>query len=723
MSDADRVAPSPGAVLDALPDPVVTMRADGSITGANRRLTEVLGWDVAEITGRSMIDYVHPDDVALALASLETVGDKDSGELMALRARHRDGGWRRLEAHGRLAALDGEEGIVLVLRDLRSRHGLELDGGDTDVLRAVMSSMHAMVALVEPDGDVRSINGAVTRVLGYDPELVAGRGFLDVVHPDDHALVEQVVGSLRPGTSVHLDARFLGEGERGVVTCEFTITDLTGDPTVGAYLVSGQVASALSDARQRAAFLAEHDPRTGLLNRDGFLRAAGELVERGGGLGLLIVDIVQFRSINELYGERAGDRVLAGIAARLDAIELPDLVAARFGGDEFVLALRSGDERAMEALAERIRRDVSSTPLADELEIEVAVRTAVAWEPVPRELDPLLAGASSELMRAKRRAAHDAVGVTGAARTARRRHLDQLKSALRSGRIQPFYQPIVSASGRVLAVEALVRWLHPVRGVLGVGEILPLAQLAGLAEAVDDRVLDHALALAARLAGADRREVEVHVNVDPKVISAPGFATGFLRRCELAGADPAQLVVELTETDLLAPGVGALDNMHQLRRVGVKVTIDDFGTGYSSLSHLLELPIDGVKIDRRFVAGIDVDRAATDLTTAIVHLSQSLGLGCVAEGVEQPYQLERLDSLGCRAFQGWLFSRAVAADDLLAMLPIVEPLDDLAPAGPTDGDEHDADADADLEGDDDPIGAAADAGVPVAAQASQRRPS
>ena len=148
MSDADRVAPSPGAVLDALPDPVVTMRADGSITGANRRLTEVLGWDVAEITGRSMTDYVHPDDVALALASLETVGDKDSGELMALRARHRDGGWRRLEAHGRLAALDGEEGIVLVLRDLRSRHGLELDGGDTDVLRAVMSSMHAMVALV-----------------------------------------------------------------------------------------------------------------------------------------------------------------------------------------------------------------------------------------------------------------------------------------------------------------------------------------------------------------------------------------------------------------------------------------------------------------------------------------------------------------------------------------------------------------------------------------------
>ena len=127
-------------------------------------------------------------------------------------------------------------------------------------------------------------------------------------------------------------------------------------------------------------------------------------------------------------------------------------------------------------------------------------------------------------------------------------------------------------------------------------------------------------------------------------------------------------MVEITETDLLAPGAASLSNMQKLRFAGIHVSIDDFGTGYSSLAHLLELPVDGVKIDRRFVSGIDVDPAATNLTTAILGLSDSLKLTCVAEGVEQPYQRDRLEELGCRAFQGWLFSAAVTSEEILAML-------------------------------------------------------
>ena len=129
------------------------------------------------------------------------------------------------------------------------------------------------------------------------------------------------------------------------------------------------------------------------------------------------------------------------------------------------------------------------------------------------------------------------------------------------------------------------------------------------------------------------------------------------------------MVVELTETDLIAPGAALLTNMHEPRRAGTHIAIDDFGTGYSSLSHLLELPVDGVKIDRRFVAGIDVDPTATNLTTAILGLSQSLDLTCVAEGVEQPFQRDRLHALGCESFQGWLYAPAVDPDELLALLP------------------------------------------------------
>jgi EAL domain-containing protein (putative c-di-GMP-specific phosphodiesterase class I) len=223
-----------------------------------------------------------------------------------------------------------------------------------------------------------------------------------------------------------------------------------------------------------------------------------------------------------------------------------------------------------------------------------------------------------------------------------------------------------------------VRWVHPLRGVLGVGEILPLAQMAGLAEAVDDEVLERALQFAVRLAAAGHPEIEVHVNIDPKVMSRPAFGATFLERCRRAGADPTHLVVEITETDLLSPGAASLANMQKLRFAGIHVSIDDFGTGYSSLAHLLELPIDGVKIDRRFVAGIDIDPAATNLTTAILGLSDNLKLTCVAEGVEQPYQRERLAELGCTAFQGWLYSPAVAADELMAMLPRID-LGEMAP--------------------------------------------
>ncbi|TFH13548.1 MAG: EAL domain-containing protein [Acidimicrobiales bacterium] len=271
-------------------------------------------------------------------------------------------------------------------------------------------------------------------------------------------------------------------------------------------------------------------------------------------------------------------------------------------------------------------------------------------------------------MSAKRFADPETGGISVDAINQRRRQVDQLRQALNGGEIQPFFQPICNSDGEITAVEALVRWVHPLRGVLGANEILPLAQMAGLAEAVDDCVLDQALEFAVRLADLGRGDIEVHVNTDPKVIARPAFGATFLDRCHRRGASPTQLVVEITETDLLSPGAASLANMQKLRFAGIHVSIDDFGTGYSSLAHLLELPVDGVKIDRRFVAGIDVDPAATNLTTAIIGLSKSLKLTCVAEGVEQPYQRDRLAELGCRSFQGWLFSAAVASTEILAMI-------------------------------------------------------
>jgi EAL domain-containing protein (putative c-di-GMP-specific phosphodiesterase class I) len=334
---------------------------------------------------------------------------------------------------------------------------------------------------------------------------------------------------------------------------------------------------------------------------------------------------------------------------------------------------------ALDDLRQQVHRDLARPIHVGLHEVTINIRIASAFEPRPRELDSLLVNASNELMSIKPHTESSRRGISHQAIDERRRQLDQLRAALAEGAIQPHYQPIVDAHGTVLAVEALVRWHRPQRTTLGVRDILPLAQLAGLAEAVDDQVLEMSLEFARSLQTAGHGDIKVHVNVDPRVIAQPSFGVTFLERCSDAGADPAQIVVEVTENDLLAPGPAALANMQQLRVAGTKVSIDDFGTGYSSLAHLLELPVDGVKIDQRFVAGIDVDPAATNLTTAIIGLSDSLRLDCVAEGVEQPYQVERLSELGCRAFQGWLFSPAVPGEEVLEMLPALEPHGDPAP--------------------------------------------
>jgi diguanylate cyclase (GGDEF)-like protein/PAS domain S-box-containing protein len=669
--DAVRVGDTHSLSVDALADPVLAIDPTGILRYANAMATEVLGWDTHELLGTSVLELLHPDDLAIALAALQTVVTKSFGELLTLRVRTGHGTWRYLELRSTLRPSghgDPFAGlIVIVARDVTDRHRLEFDQGDTNVLRAVMANMHGMVVLADSTGLVRSVNGAVTRFLGHDPELVRGRSILGFLHPDDRDQVLDAAQALGPQESVTLDARVLKADAEPLVV-EFTVNNLLDDPVVGGYVISAQIATALTDARERAEFLALHDGRTGLLNRDGFMRAATTMMQSGGGLGILIVDIVHFRSVNELYGEPVGDAVLSAVAERIDRIRWPDLITARFGGDEFVLAVRGPSAGTVEMLRERVRRDVANSVTIDGQEVNFEIRTASAFEPRAQVLDALLVSASNDLMSAKRFADPESGGISVDAINQRRRQVDHLRHALNAGEIQPFFQPICDVDGEIIAVEALVRWVHPLRGVLGVGEILPLAQMAGLAEAVDDCVLDQALEFAVALTNVGRGDVEVHVNIDPKVIARPAFGTSFLDRCRRRGANAAQLVVEITETDLLSPGAASLANMQKLRFAGIHVSIDDFGTGYSSLAHLLELPVDGVKIDRRFVAGIDLDPAATNLTTAILGLSESLKLTCVAEGVEQPYQRDRLVELGCRAFQGWLFSAAIPGDEIFAML-------------------------------------------------------
>ena len=306
--------------------------------------------------------------------------------------------------------------------------------------------------------------------------------------------------------------------------------------------------------------------------------------------------------------------------------------------------------------------------LADGNEVNFTLRTALSFDAGPESLDALLASASNDLRRIKRHADPEAEAISHDALAERRRQVDLLRNALTNGEIEPFFDPIVDHEGRIIALEALVRRVDPLHGVVGANSVLPLARMAGLTHAIDEAMLTQSLAFARRLTDYGAGDIRIHINVDPSSIASTGFAQRLLSRSALLGVDHDQVVVELTENDLLAPSSVTLGNLHALRQAGISVAIDDFGTGYSSLAHLLELPVDEVKIDRRFIAGIDVDLAATNLTKAIIGLCDSLDLRCIAEGVEQPYQQRRLRELGCRSFQGWLYAQAMPATAVLASL-------------------------------------------------------
>jgi diguanylate cyclase (GGDEF)-like protein/PAS domain S-box-containing protein len=549
--------------------------------------------------------------------------------------------------------------------------GRDLAQADLAVLRALMSSMSAMVVIIDHDDRISSINGAVTRLLGYDQESLVGANYMDVLDPDDRERILSIAREVTPDMPVQLDARLVC-ADGSTVLCDVTVADSKADPLVSGFVVTAQLSPALADARARITFLAQHDELTGLLNRSGFGEAASVLTEDGPGLGVLLVDIERFRALNELYGVAAGDEVLVEVASRLDRIRMPRTATARLSADEFAIAVGGATAATMEELRAEVMR-VLGLPIRLGLdEVVITMTTVVVCDDDATLLPPVLAAAATEMTAAKRALDTEPHGVVRTSLDERRRQLEQLRAALADGSIRPFFQPIVRADGTIVAVEALARWLSPRRAERGVEEIFPIAHLAGLADAVDDQVLESSLELACKLTESEHGHIKVHVNVPPRLLAQQSFAFSFLSRCEAIGASPDQLVIEITETDLLAPDAASLDNLDRLRGAGTRVSIDDFGTGYSSLAHLLELPVDGVKIDQRFVAGLDVDPAATNLTTAIVSLSKSLRLDCVAEGVEQPYQAQRLVELGCSTFQGWLFARAVPAEEVLAMLPRID---------------------------------------------------
>ena len=434
----------------------------------------------------------------------------------------------------------------------------------------------------------------------------------------------------------------------------------------------GSVADVTQAKRAERALRHERqfDPLTGLSNRAHFIERASRLLALPDkrAFAVLALDVDRFKNVNEVVGRAGGDGVLVACAQRISALLGRDDVAARFGGDDFYVMLRGRD--AVDSAQDYARRlsQAFSAPIVEggvRLPLLINAGVAIAHED-GADGEALVRNAELALERAKNTAQQVTFFDDAADSQLReRRHLELLLvEAVERSQLDVHFQPLIDvASGRVVACEALLRWTHPVRGPIPPSVFVPLAEETGLITRIGEWVLNQACAEAMRWGD----EVSIAVNVSPVQFrnGLVGHVAGALAR---SGLPARRLELEITETALINDKAYALEQMHALRALGVRLSLDDFGTGYASLSYLADMPFDKIKIDRSFVREVASRHDSGAIVQAITDLASRLGLNTTAEGVETLQDLEWLRAAGCKEAQGYLFSRAAPAGQVREMI-------------------------------------------------------
>ncbi len=432
----------------------------------------------------------------------------------------------------------------------------------------------------------------------------------------------------------------------------------------------GRSRGTLMDAEERIQRLAASDLLTGLDNRAALHDAMQAVMSRarrhGHELAVLMVDLDRFKPVNDRHGHMVGDMVLKEVARRMARCLRQSDLRARYGGDEFVVVVDETDgPGTARSAAERIIRRLSEPFQFGDLVVSIGASVGIARYPADANSDDeLLRKADSALYRAKQ-GGRGAVCLYDAKldeTLAERAALEiELREGIAAGQLVPYYQPIVDLGQRsVRSLELLCRWRHPVRGLMGPDKFIALAEDSGLIGPLTMSLLAQACKDIARFPAPWR----LSFNVAPQQIQDEQLVPQLLAILTEHGVPPARLDVELTETALVNDTARARAVILALKRAGMTVTLDDFGTGYSSLAYLAEMPFDKIKIDRSFVRTLHMKPESAKIVQAIVGLSRSLGVDTVAEGVETEEQARALQRLGCHFAQGYLFGKAMRADDL-----------------------------------------------------------
>jgi diguanylate cyclase (GGDEF)-like protein/PAS domain S-box-containing protein len=531
------------------------------------------------------------------------------------------------------------------------------------------------MAEVTSTGAFIRVNKAMIDLLGYSALELAELSLFDLVHPEDQTTHARRIGGVLDGTAraAHTEVRYWSrDGWERRIDESMSALEQEGDRHL---LVQAKDVTRQREVEQELMRQALHDELTGLPNRALLfdrMRHALETRAPGSEVGVLFIDLDQFKIVNDSLGHTAGDRLLTVVANRILGCVAEGDTVARFGGDEFVVVCDEVEDQASvlrvaDAIRAAVKRPVELAGSAFQVTASIGATFAVNGLATP---ESLLRDADSAMYQAKDtgrdRVAifHDTLWIAAVQR------LD-LESALRRAveheEFRVHYQPVISlAAGDIVGFEALVRWEHPDRGLLWPDEFLNVAEEAGLLDEMDRATLRAACTQFAEWSSNSVRADtwRLSVNCSPRWFQDLSLVESLPELLLGSGLDPSRLCLEVTERMLVEDADRARAVISRLHALGVRVAIDDFGTGYSSLSYLAQLSVDFLKIDRSFIEKLGTDVASDAITTAVIEMAIALDIPTIAEGVETTEQLERLRDMGATYVQGNLVSEPLPANDV-----------------------------------------------------------
>lgn len=665
-------------------DLIYTHDLQGNFTSLNRAGELITGYSREEALTMNIAEVVAPEflEKARTMTSRKMDGEMPGTYELEIIAKSK----QRvvLEISTRLIVIDGMPvGVQGIARDITQRREAEDSLHKAlSLLSSTFESTADGIVVMSLEREIVTCNRKFVEMWGLDDEIIESK--------DGKRLIHLISEQIKDEDDFRRQLEEVYADPESIATEVIELTDgriferysqpqyLEGKP-IGRVACFRDITER-NLAEERLRHYALHDTLTELPNRVAFMNHLRQAVERAGNsayakFAVLFLDLDRFKVINDSLGHAVGDKLLVAIAERLTSCVRPGDIVARLGGDEFTILLnRSGDTDEVVGVAERLQQRISEPFKIDNYEVFTTASIGIIVSgDMARQAEEYLRDADAAMYRAKEsgKARHE---VFDREMHVRNMNLLQVETDLRHAvdrhEFEVLYQPIVElTTGRVNEFEALIRWRHPVHGLVGPDEFVHVAEETGLIIPIGKWIIEESCRQIAEWQRRFRKKLSISVNLSAKQLMHPNLVAQVKEILSESSLEPEQLKLEVTESTVMEHSDRSLKVLCDLDQLGVRLSTDDFGTGYSSLSYLQRFPFERLKIDRSFINIMDTDEKSGAIVKTILMLGENLKIDVVAEGIETVAQLEKLRSLGCLTGQGYLFSRPIdreTAEDFLA---------------------------------------------------------